>query len=422
MKKLIVLIMASLMMSCEKPEPLPVTPVQDSQDQLQVVWYRWLSGKPDTISRFSLKPLIYKNQVITTDYNLLSYELEVISSFNKLNGCLNWRWDDYYNRGRGNSGYYFGGVKYNSAGALYWCGVRSYYSIDLNTGKSIRRFDTEASSCLSGQQYPRFDENKGLILNSFAFPYTPYPDECIQFVFDSEFRIISKISFLKEGGWHPNIGQPKSYFVGDDTLIICPVNWLHRDSARVEKSGVYCYSMKQDTMIWSIKGIERDISINPAISSGKYYSVAGSDFYCLDILTGRLVWKRSLNLPLAYRFVDPVTIADGKIFARNSIGDTYCLNATNGLVIWANTLNAETGASGFAEGAKIEYYKGRLYYSDSMMYVLDAVSGRLIKKYKVPKSVPQYAENYIQGITIDPETDLMYFTDGYHLICARMPE
>jgi len=70
----------------------------------------------------------------------------------------------------------------------------------------------------------------------------------------------------------------------------------------------------------------------------------------------------------------------------------------------------------------MEYHKGRLYYSDNTMYVLDALSGRLIRKYKVPRSVPQYYENYIQGITIDPETDRMYFTDGYHLICAKVPE
>jgi len=416
-------ILGVLFSSCEKADPGSISaPKGTCTDSLEVVWYKWLSAKSETISRFSLKPMIYQNQVITTDYDLFSSELEVMSSFNKSDGSLNWRWDDYYNRGRGNSAYYHGGVKPNDAGVLFWSGVRSYYSIDLKTGESIRRLDTETNACLSGSQNPRFDANDGLFLNSFSFPVSYYAENCIQFVFNSEFQIIQKISFLKEGDWHPNIIQPRSHFTGDDTLIICPVVWVSHDSASVERSGVYCYSMKQDTMVWSLNGINRMISINSAVSGERYYFVAGSDFYCVDILTGRLIWKRSLNLPLPFRFIDPLTFADGKIFTRNSLGDAYCLNATNGLVIWANTMDSETGASGFGEGARMEYHKGRLYYSDNTMYVLDAQSGRLIRKYKVPRSVPQYAENYIEGITIDPETDRMYFTDGYHLICAKVPE
>lgn len=422
MKKILVLIMASLIMSCEKPEPLPDTPVQDSEDQLEVVWYKWITSKPDTIFRYTLKPMIYENQVITTGSDLFRSRLEIIASFNKRDGRLNWRWADYYDRGNGNSGHYNGGVNYNKAGFLFWCGISSYYSIDLNTGESVNRLDTDTNPCLSGQQYPRFDENEGLFLNSFAFPCAPYPDESIQFVFDSEFRIIKKISFLKEDGWHPNIGQTKSYITEDDTLIICPVDWLHHKSASLDRSGVYCYSMKRDSMVWSLKGFDFDISDNPAISNGKYYFVTGNHFYCLDILTGKQVWKRSLNLSQGLSFIDPLTIAEGKIYARNGNGDAYCLNATNGLVIWANTMNAETGGSGSREGAKIEYYKGRLYYSDGTLYVLDAQSGRLIRNYNVPKSLPPNELNYIEGVTIDPETDLMYFTVGYRLICARVPE
>jgi hypothetical protein len=422
MKKLIVLIMASLMMSCEKPEPLPDTPVQDGQDQLQVVWYRWLSGKPDTSSRFSLKPLIYKNQVITTDYDLLSYELEVISSFNKLNGCLNWRWDDYYNRGRGNSGIYNGGVNYNNAGILYWSGLWSYYSIDLNSGKSILRLDADNCPVMSGEHTFSFDENEGVILTNYEVSDVSLPDTSKLIVLNQDLQIRKVLYFLEKDDWLPGVTWALSYISQNDTLVLGSIEWSNWDSMSTERSEIFCYSLKADSMLWTYRGIDKGVRKNPAIYDGRYYFVAGSDFYCLDILTGRLVWKRSLNLPLPFRFVDPLTIAEGKIFARNSIGDTYCLNASNGLVIWANTMDAETGASGFAEGAKIEYYKGRIYYSDNTMYVLDALSGRLIKKYKVPRSVPQYAENYIQGIAIDPETDLMYFTDGYHVICARVPE
>jgi len=416
-------ILVVLFSSCEKADPGSISaPKGSGPDSLQVIWYKLISGKKDTLVRKCLKPLIFDKDVITTDYDLFSNELEVISSFNKMDGNLNWRWDDYYNRGRGNSGYYDGGVKPDDAGVLYWSGVRSYYSIDLKTGKSVRRLDTEINASLSGSQNPRFDVNEGLFLNSFSFPGAPYPEMSVQYVFNSEFEIIGKFSIMEDDGWYPNIVQPRSHIIEDDTLIICPVDWLNKETADIERSSIYCFSMKHDTIKWGITGIERNISINATISGDRYYFVAGSDFYCVDILTGRLIWKRSLNLPLPFRFIDPLTIVDGKIFTRNSLGDAYCLNATNGLVIWANTMDSETGASGFAEGARMEYYKGRLYYSDNTMYVLDALSGRLIKKYKVPRSVPQYYENYIQGITIDPETDRMYFTDGYHLICTKIPE
>jgi outer membrane protein assembly factor BamB len=196
--------------------------------------------------------------------------------------------------------------------------------------------------------------------------------------------------------------------------VVC----FNRDGASVERSGVFRYSMKQDTMVWSLRGINRMISINSAVSGERYYFVTGSDFYCVDVRSGRLVWKRSLNLPLPFRFIDPLTIADGNIFAKKSLGDANCLIMTKGLVIWANARDSETRASGFAEGGRMEYHKGRLYYSDNTMHVIDALFGRLIKNYKAPRSVPQNAENYIEGITIDPETDRMYFTDGYHLICT----
>ncbi len=423
MKNIYVLFLVLFYTSCEKANiNIGQPPSGSDKDEVKVIWYSWISDKKDTFSRFSLKPVIYKNTVITSDLKYFRPEDEVLSAFEKHSGKLLWKWKDYYSSISGNEGIYFGDTKVMENGKLYWAGEGSYYSINVENGTTCKKIKSLDFGPTDNSFTHDFNVKDGLSIQSYGFPDLPFPDSLKFCLLDHEFNLTKSFTLMRMGEWYPHGVYTRVCILENDTLIIAPVRWLRKDSVSIEKSDVFCYSLNSDSIIWHYGELDKHISKSTLINQNKFYFVAGSDFYCLDILTGRLVWKRSLNLPQAYRFVDPLTIADGKIFARNSIGDTYCLNASNGLVVWANTLDEETGASGFAEGAKIEYYKGRLYFSDNILHVLDALSGRLIKKYKVPRSVPQYSQNYIEGITIDPETDLMYFTDGYHLICAKVPE
>lgn len=415
-----------IIISCHKYNPDTVDPPDPpkQKDTLQVVWYSYVRDNSDTVSRFCLKPVFFNNFVITSSFNIPGPEKEQFHCFNKKTGEREWIWQDYFDRGFGSRINFRDHIRYiDPSGSFLLAEAYSFYNIDLNTGKTINSLNF----------YPYIDALQGGTLDvtyykdgflaSYGFNDIPNTDSSILYQIDKNNMDIREILKIKNSGeYYPFIQNTYLHVrPNNDTFLIGSFGWLKIKHSE-EKYDLFCYNLTKKEFVWKKDSFSKQLNNNLYLQDGKLYCVAYNDFYSIEIETGDIIWKGGPSFTDEGFFLDPLTIAEGKIFAKTTLGHMFCVDQNTGSVIWSNKKHEESGAASLGQNSKIEYYKGKIYFSDNTMRILDASNGSLLHKYNSPKSVPQYPENYIEGITIDPESELMYFTDGYHLICAKIPK
>ncbi len=99
-----------------------------------------------------------------------------------------------------------------------------------------------------------------------------------------------------------------------------------------------------------------------SISEGKAYSTGNIDdtdiVYCIDIASGKEVWRHSYPEPLAPKYYKggtsaTPTITGGKVFTISKSGKVFCLDAKTGKVVWKKALAVELPGWGFAGSAVV---------------------------------------------------------------------
>ncbi|MCJ7571985.1 MAG: PQQ-binding-like beta-propeller repeat protein [Candidatus Thermoplasmatota archaeon] len=138
-------------------------------------------------------------------------------------------------------------------------------------------------------------------------------------------------------------------------------------------SNVYCLDVITGRMIWNYT-VGVPVVSSPAVADGKVY--IGSDdrnVYCLDALTGNKIWSYTTGDNVAYSCP---AVADGKVYIGSYDDNVYCLDALTGNKIWSYT----TGGGMFSSPAVAD---GKVYIGseDSNVYCLDALTGNKIWSY-----------------------------------------
>ena len=89
-----------------------------------------------------------------------------------------------------------------------------------------------------------------------------------------------------------------------------------------------------------------------SVSQGRVYTMGNTNdtdsTFCLDALTGKLVWQHSYPCMLDPKNFEggpcaTPTLDDGRVYTFSRKGDLYCLDAAKGSVIWSKQLNRELG-------------------------------------------------------------------------------
>ena len=117
-----------------------------------------------------------------------------------------------------------------------------------------------------------------------------------------------------------------------------------RDSAQ-EIYGVSCIKTSTGGVVWNFQ--KESVPFNtPAVSGGRVYVGSGSSMiktegnvYCLDALSGALVWNSSVNEPVC----SPVNLADGRVFFESTEGNLFCLDAATGNKMWNYSMGGKAG-------------------------------------------------------------------------------
>ena len=117
-----------------------------------------------------------------------------------------------------------------------------------------------------------------------------------------------------------------------------------RDSVQ-EIYGVFCIKTSTGAVVWSFQ--KESVPFNtPVVSGGRVYVGSGASMiktegnvYCLDALSGVLVWNSSVNEPVC----SPVNFADGRVFFESTEGNLFCLDAANGSRVWNYSMGGTAG-------------------------------------------------------------------------------
>ena len=155
-----------------------------------------------------------------------------------------------------------------------------------------------------------------------------------------------------------------------------------------------------------------------SVSGGRVYTMGNANntdsTFCLDALTGAVVWHHSYPCPLDPKNFEggpcaTPTVADGRVFTFSRKGDLFCLDAAKGTVIWSKQLNRELGleiptwgcaSSALVEGETVVVNMG------SAGVALDKKSGKVV--WVSAKSAGAYATPV--PLTIGRDRGLAIFT------------
>ena len=185
---------------------------------------------------------------------------------------------------------------------------------------------------------------------------------------------------------------------------------------------LYCYNMTQDTMVWAHRQFDEfgASNIRPPLIDGDYiYYVGQREIHCLHKYSGETLWKWGFpNSGYGFQGSN-FLIHENKFICKQDNGDLYALDKMSGTAVWSIKGSANAGVS----GAEMRVYGKRLYYGTGLLFIIDIDKGETLYKIESPNQSSQFPNAlFLHAITVDEEKQRMYTTDGYFLLCMRLPE
>jgi outer membrane protein assembly factor BamB len=140
---------------------------------------------------------------------------------------------------------------------------------------------------------------------------------------------------------------------------------------------------------------------SPAIVEGKLFVGSNKKVYCLDSITGEIIWNRTIG----GEKTSPA-VSNGRVYIGSSNSHMYCLNASSGEVIW------NYGSQGVIDSSPTIAYN-RVYFGseDRRLYCLNANTGAMLWTYGTLSPVRD-SPSVVDGRVYF--NSLYAYTGGYH--------
>ncbi len=402
--------------SCTEPISPPIKP-PDNEDTTEVlridtIWTKIIpSDRTEIISRQSMIPIVEGNKIIVSSYALLSTEFEVVSCFDKNNGNLQWSWNDYHPDQFGER------IEYNlnrdfiiQNNKLLIPAEDGNYVIDLKSGATLdalffghETWNSDGYSSFNDLLFRVFWPRNFMSASRLCVSLVDNLQLTDVFTIDSSEKYLPSLC-------HPTLTQNTK----GELLIIAPIRYASTDW-KTEKGEVYCYNYTTKKVEWHLKDFTGDkmlVNLFSQVYNGKFYFIAGKTAYCLNVIDGSTIWKSEISTisDISFKF----TIFDDKLYIPLNDGAIACLDAQTGNINWNH------GSPKVASSSDLLVTDKYIFQCDKRLCILDRNDGKLLKIYNSPKANSIYNDTYIENLTIDSSTGLLYFTDGYFLICAKL--
>jgi outer membrane protein assembly factor BamB len=168
-------------------------------------------------------------------------------------------------------------------------------------------------------------------------------------------------------GW--NIGIHSSPAILDDVVFV----------GSLYGAKLYAINVSTGAKIWDFQ-VNGNIFSSPSVYEGKvFFNADNAGVYCLDAITGALVWSTSDAISFVY---SSVAVANGRVFIGDSYNKFYCFDASTGASLWnfSNIVGVWSSAA---------VADGKVFFGteNGRFYCLDETSGTQIWSYRAKERV-----------------------------------
>ncbi len=204
---------------------------------------------------------------------------------------------------------------------------------------------------------------------------------------------------------------------GDEVVV-----WKNRSIKwSRDRTDIFAYNLSADTLLWR-KTVYDLVSGGSVlqVDENRVYGMVFKRIFALDLQNGEVLWDTDFQ-----GMVSMINSANMDVGLFWQYGDSLVLkgDAPELLYIKKNTgyLAERTVLETGNRGGGAEEFEGNFYITTSSgLYIVEAKSGDLLF---TTEDDPRFEFREINSkVTIDPETRLMYFQNGSHAFCAKIPE
>lgn|GEM_PF-3236754 len=399
----ILLFLTLLSLSCDRNNPVtPVIPIINTPEQLKIIYKDTLTDQ-----LFRSMPLVLSNKEL-----LFSYQTEPLTNrFQKRSvqsGDILWESLDIAGSGKPAEArtFYLNGNIYHGT-------CNFIVSINQATGQENWRSE-EIDHCHIA--------NVGSHLYGSKPHGNPVDSTTILAIDRGTGQAYEVMQLYREEDRYPDVRAMTGYVnENGDEIIIAAVNMFLDQNSNDYSADIYCYNATQDSLIWQIKDIEDEPMLGYLVNqpgtpkidleNQLVYLHFSKAMYCLDLTDGNIIWDRyfmETNM-----FSSNHLIYEDKLIWQDDMGYLIAVNRFTGELLYRKFINDGT------YGTRIFIWRGKVLMSYHKIQLADPATGEIWKSIEVPSSG---ADKAVSQPVFDESNKRMYFTDGYAIVCAEIPD
>jgi outer membrane protein assembly factor BamB len=393
-----------LIISCKKPDDnFSKPPASLNENKLEIIWSSDLL--PNGAESLSITPILYGKSAIYTCYGKSDSIENAVLFFNKKTGSLEehinlqginaaiFGWESEVAL---NSKIYFSrGKRLNiidmATRSLHWHGAipsgsTQIYAINnylyrATQPSGVPSFENAIERSTNGQTWERVFKQTSLDGNAGSF-------DCIT---KAELPNGDELILFKRGSWNFDSAQGRM--------------------------DLFCYNLTADSLMWRNIGVEdAGNGVMPMqVLDSVIYAPGAEHFFAVNLYSGQVIWEFDYG---AHSGGDNVGYGDffingDRLLLKPSGEHLLVFNRHSGQIIH-NRLGM-----GYSMPGRFTHFEGKLFYiGDKELKIVDDYDGRSL----LPSIRQDHLGNLDEGVTIDPQTRLMYLTTFHKALCVRLPE
>ncbi|HCQ14788.1 MAG: hypothetical protein CMI36_07845 [Owenweeksia sp.] len=395
--------------ACRKNDPVPIPPDPGPEQKLEYVWSSYLPS--DSLVLYtSIDPQINNGAVLFSTTNGSS---EIVKSFNKLTGELNWEWsDNNYQRNYLNNE---NALLVNNV--LFLGAKHTIYAINAANGSTRWTYTWPAE--VYGDIYLYTDGQYLYHRIMVEHPKLPAYDAYIMRTPVDATAPQWDTVFIDPADTHSKRFKSLNFFTRTDghEMMVGVVDAAGIEDGVSGKTSLFLYDLTAENLVYyKDNAMPNGAFLNPLqLDQDKVYVLGGWAVHAFDLQTGEEVWTYQHATPgdpnRSFASGD-LLLYKGNIVAKNRDGIMVMLDATNGKKVWSLS---ETGSN---LGGRLRIFKDYAYFTSSNnLMVVNLSLGELLINERPPSG------NWAEGtVAIDETNNLLFYNDRVSGFCAKIPE
>ncbi|WP_417611146.1 PQQ-binding-like beta-propeller repeat protein [Owenweeksia hongkongensis] len=222
-------------------------------------------------------------------------------------------------------------------------------------------------------------------------------------------------------GYHPEIVGPIVWEnqVGEDVLVF--MNRGHKSA--LTRMDLFGYNTATRNLDIQVREIEVDgfpSPIQPIIDGNKIYIKGRVKVYCLDLVSGAILWENGFDDHDAFMDGSNLVIGEGKLLVHQGEA-LYAFDKNTGSRVWRNQKIGRLPSD-------LKVFEDMVYYTTNKKGRLHGVkisNGQLLLNIASPHedTFEHYTNSRIEhGVGIHENLRYVYVQDGYFLMCFKLPK